>query len=126
MNDENKNSITYDENWKSVSEAEYPTFVDYESETDEEEITTNKAPKKNKDAPRQLLVTIQFIVCIVLSLVALVIKSIGGDIYSTVRECYYNNLNNTAIFNDDITDFDTYKLFNSSSQEESSKDEVEN
>ena len=101
MSEENKNTITYDDNWKSVTQTEYPMI--YTSETEEPD---NKKPEKKKkdDSPKQLLITIQLIVCIIIALAAFILKGIGGNVYAAARDWYYANLNDSVIFekSDDI------------------------
>ncbi len=119
MNEENKNTITYDEDWKNVSVSEYPHTIEYD--TDKEEIISQKEnrenQKKKKDSPHQLLITLQLIVCIIIALVAFALKNIGGDIYSNVREWYYSTLNNSVIFEDD-TNFNLDSFFGASTADE--------
>lgn len=119
MNEENKNSITYDEGWKSVTNCEYPVVGSANLEENEEN-TKQKEKKKKENSPKQLLITIQLILCILIALAALVIKTIGGDFYATVREMYYSSLNNSAIF-DDSDNFNLNKFFGSAT-----KDEIQN
>lgn len=121
MNDYNKNSITYDEGWQSVIDAEYPHSVNKDTDelnqsynSDEE---VNNIPIKKKDAPKQLLITIQLIICMIAALAAFALKSIGGEIYETAREWYYTNLNSSAIF-DENRNFDFNSLFETATQDE--------
>lgn len=114
------NSISYDENWQSVSSSEYPVvashnFDDNESEPDEE-LQERQRPKQRKP-PSQLLLTIQLIICILIALAALVLKNIGGDIYAFTHDWYYSNLNNSAIF-DGNSDFDINSLFGRATPDE--------
>lgn len=116
MNEENKNSITYDEGWESVTNCEYPVVGSADLEENDDNV--NQKVKKKKDtSPKQLLITIQLIVCILIALAALAIKTIGGDVYAAAREMYYSSLNNSAIF-DNSDNFDLNKLFGSSTQDE--------
>lgn len=121
MNEENKSSITYDEGWKNVADAEYPHIINkYSDEIDEnynsdEEI--NNVPKKKKDSSKQLLITVQLILCIIAALAAFALKSIGGEVYETARQWYYNNLNGSVIF-DDSQIFDFSSIFGVSTQDE--------
>lgn len=121
MNDNNKNSITYDEGWQNVTDVEYPHRIsddinefDQEYNSDEE---INNIPKKKKDSPKQLLITIQLVICIVAALAAFALKSIGGEIYETAREWYYTNLNDSAIFDNSQT-FDFNSIFGAATQDE--------
>lgn len=120
MND-NKNTITYDEGWQNVTDAEYPHRISEDiDETDREynyDEEINDIPKKKKDSPKQLLITIQLVICIVAALVAFALKSIGGEIYETAREWYYTNLNSSAIF-DDSQNFDFNSIFGAATRDE--------
>lgn len=112
MSEENKNSITYDENWQSVTASEYATVCD-EDYNDNEEESMSEPPKKQKkqsNAPKQYLIVFQLIVCIIIALAALVLQTIGGEIHKTVRDWYYTNLNKSVIFNlgDDIVDLSKF------------------
>lgn len=116
MNEENRNSIKYDEGWESVTDYEYPVVGSANPE--ENEVNVKQKVKKKKDnSPKQLLITIQLIVCILIALAALVIKTIGGDVYAAARDMYYSSLNNSAIF-DNYDNFDLTKLFGSATQDE--------
>lgn len=121
MNEENRNSISYNEGWKSVSDAEYPQLVsDSDGESDEyinpDDEKINIA-KKKKDSPKQLLITIQLVLCILAVLAAFALKSIGGEIYETARNWYYTNLNSSAIF-DEGQNFDFNSIFGAATQDE--------
>lgn len=116
MNEKNKNSITYDEGWESVTNCEYPVVGSANLEENEEN-TKQKEKKKKENSPKQLLITIQLILCILIALAALVIKTIGGDFYATAREMYYSSLNNSAIF-DNSDNFNLNELFGYSTQDE--------
>lgn len=104
-----KNSITYDENWQSVSNSEYPRIT-VESDEDEALPELEQEPKPKAKAHGSLLITIQLIVCILIALAALILKSIGGELYSAAHEWYYSNLNNSAVF-DGNSSFDINSLF---------------
>ena len=124
MNEENKSSISYDEGRKSVSDAEYPQFIsENDSEADEiinpDDEKTNVA-KKKKDNPKQLLITVQLVLCILAVLAAFALKGIGGEIYEAARDWYYTNLNSSAIF-DENKNFDFNSIFGAAT-----KDEAEN
>lgn len=104
MSEENKNSITYDENWQSIAASEYATVCDEDYEDEEKTSEPEQKPKKQSNAPKQYLIVFQLIVCIIIALAALVLETIGGDIHKTVSDWYYTNLNKSVIFNigDDI------------------------
>ena len=119
MNEENRNSITYDEGWESVTNCEYPVVgsANLEESEDNEENVKQKLGKKKDNSPKQLLITIQLIICILIAIAALVIKTIGGDVYAAAREMYYSSLNNSAIF-EKLDNFDLNKLLGSATQDE--------
>lgn len=121
MSEENKSSISYDEGWKSVSEAEYPQFVsENDGEADEynnPDDEKSNIQKKKKDNPKQLLITVQLVLCILAVLAAFALKSIGGEIYEAARDWYYTNLNSSAIF-DENKNFDFNSIFGAATQDE--------
>ena len=90
--EENRNTITYDDNWQSV-ESEVPVIIDPKRNEEEE------APEPRCfEPPKQLLLTAQLVICILIAIAAFVLKSIGGEVYRDARNWYISNLNNTAIF----------------------------
>ncbi len=115
MSDVNRNEITYDENWQSVSYSEYPVTA-LPEEQNSEEIDDKKQNKKS-DTPKQLLITIQLIICIIIALSAFVIKSFGGDFYNFTREWYYSNLNKSVIF-DNMDELNLNKILSLSTEDE--------
>ena len=59
-NNDNRNTITYDDDWKSVSYSEYPK-VSEELDSDEEDVNSLSAENSDekKNSPKQLVITIQ-------------------------------------------------------------------
>ena len=113
--EENISTITYDENWQDVTEPEYPVILE-PTEPFEGKSEPEKTPRGHT-APRQLLLTIQLITCILLLLAAFAIKGIGGEIYQTAREWYYTQLNRSAVF-EEYRDFDFSALLRISTPDE--------
>lgn len=115
MTEENKNTITYDDGWKSVSFSEYPDL----STTDETDDNTEniKNVKKKSDSPRQLVITVQLICCILIALAAFIMSIVGGDVYAATREWYYDNLNNSVIFDSDNYGFNISEIFGATADE---------
>ena len=89
------NSITYDENWQNVSEPETPVLASIEDEPDNGGI---KLEKRKKSAPKHILLTVQLVCCILSAVAAFVLKGIGGEVYEAVKDWYFTQLNDTAIF----------------------------
>ena len=87
--------ILYDENWQNVTSPEYPVLNERE-ETPAQK-PENPEPKPI-NIPKQYLLTFQLVVCILAGIGAFALKSIGGEAYETIRDWYYSELNNTAIF----------------------------
>ena len=117
MNEENKNTITYDENWQSVTNSEYPQITEPENEEDESIVLKDKKTKAHKDSTKQYLITIQLVVCIIIALLAFMLKSFGGEFYTMAQDWYYSQLNNSAIF-DDSKNFSLNELFDSATKDE--------
>ncbi len=116
QNNENKNTITYDEGWQTVSEIEYKNYSPKENNS--VSATEDSAPSASKQKrPKQLLITIQLIICLIIALAAFIIKGIGGDFYNQIRSFYYSNLNSSAVFDGDKT-FDFNSVFGTASDDE--------
>lgn len=98
--EENYSTITYDENWQDVTEPEYPVILEPSGADDPQEAPAERERRK-REAPKQLLLTLQLTACVLLGLAALAIKGIGGELYQTVRDWYYTQLNRSAVFEED-------------------------
>lgn len=114
-----EHNISYDENWQSVSAREYPEITTSEySEPEESEPPAAQAVKSVAAASsKQLLITLQLILCVLLALAAFVLKSMGGEVYQTVREWYYRELNSSAVF-DGESSIDLERLLHPSTADE--------
>nr|WP_302120057.1 hypothetical protein [uncultured Ruminococcus sp.] len=117
----NRNTITYDDDWKSVSYSEYPkTTEDFDSSEEEEK---SLSPEKNiakKDSPKQLVITIQLVCCIIIALAAFLLNLFGGEVYAATREWYYSNLEKSVVFDTGDNKIDLSNLFTATSDEVSS------
>lgn len=91
--EDNNNTITYDKNWQNVTRPEYPKLNLSEPEKQDKPPET---PKVN--IPKQYLLSFQLIACVLVGIAAFVLKSVGGDTYNAVRQWYYSQLNNTAVY----------------------------
>ena len=116
MNDEIRNTITYDKGWKNVTEIEYPQVVEYEDDLSKNP-ETKKELKKKKEINGQLLISIQLILCIIIAISAFILKSVGGELYEKTRTWYYTQINNSAIF-DNKNFLDLTKFSDSSTSDE--------
>lgn len=117
----NRNTITYDDDWKSVSYSEYPkTTEDFDSSEEEEK---SLSPEKNiakKDSPKQLVITIQLVCCIIIALAAFLLNLFGGEVYAATREWYYSSLEKSVVFDTGDNKIDLSNLFTATSDEVSS------
>lgn len=117
----NRNTITYDDDWKSVSYSEYPKPTeDFDSSEEEEK---SISPEKNiakKDSPKQLVITVQLVCCILIALAAFLLNLFGGEVYAATRDWYYSNLEKSVIFDTGDNKIDLSNLFGATSDEVSS------
>ena len=116
-NNDSRNTITYDDDWKSVSYSEYPKVSD-ELDLDEEDVNSLSAEKKN--SPKQLVITIQLVCCIIIALAAFLLNLFGGEVYAATREWYYSNLEKSVVFDTGDNKIDLSNLFTATSDEVSS------
>ncbi len=103
--EEKQSTITYDDNWREISTPEIPVLgsaetYDRDVMTDEPELELpdDGIEKRRFTAPKHLVLTVQLVVCILLSLTAFALKSIGGEVYEAARAWYIEQLNDTAVF----------------------------
>ena len=116
-NNDSRNTITYDDDWKSVSYSEYPKVSD-ELDLDEEDVNSLSAENSDekKNSPKQLVITIQLVCCIIIALAAF----FGGEVYAATREWYYSNLEKSVVFDTGDNKIDLSNLFTATSDEVSS------
>ena len=101
--EEQRSTITYDDNWRKVSAPEIPVLTssgeyDGEASAGGPEYDGERAAKRRVTAPRHLVLTVQLVLCLLLALAAFALKSIGGEYYEAVRSWYSEQLNDTAVF----------------------------
>lgn len=87
-----------------------------------EKKTHSEKKEKNKNLQKETVIVCQLIICIILAITAYVIKSLGGEIYETVKEAYYDRLNNSLVidFNKDSNDQAVKDLTNDINTEKNS------
>lgn len=88
---EERSTITYDENWQSVSVPETPPIISHTEEAEE-------GPVRRGEPPRHLLLTLQLVACVLLAAAAFALKGIGGEVYEKVHAWYTEQLNATVLF----------------------------
>lgn len=116
MTEENfSNEITYEDGWKNVSEPEYSYSVKND-DTEPQKENPQLKPKKTHNS--QVLITAQLVICIVIVIVALIIKTIGGDIYSFASEWYYSELNKSIIAEGNAQDYKLSEIFGTATEDE--------
>ena len=115
--EERQNQITYDENWQSVSEPEYPAVVS-PGDWSEPQEPAHEQEHTNRGfhAPKQPVLTMQLIICLLLGLAAFAVKGLGGVAYAQTRAWYYHNLNDTAVF-DGARQWDFQRFFTATADE---------
>lgn len=117
----NRNTITYDDDWKSVSYSEYPkTTEDFEVNEEDAKSSLSEKSTAKKDSSRQLVITVQLVCCILVALAAFLLNLFGGNVYAATRDWYYSNLEKSVIFDTGDNKIDLSNLFGATSDEVSS------
>ena len=117
----NRNTSTYDDDWKSVSYSEYPkTTEDFEVNEEDAKSSLSEKSTAKKDSPRQLVITVQLVCCILVALAAFLLNLFGGNVYAATRDWYYSNLEKSVIFDTGDNKIDLSNLFGATSDEVSS------
>lgn len=78
--------------WRSVDEPELPVTAGVQETEDV------VPPKRLLAAPKQPVLTLQLVICVLLGLAAFGLKCVGGDTYNSARGWYLTQLNDTAVF----------------------------
>ena len=100
-----------------MTSPEYPVLNDREETPAQTPEPPENPEPKPINIPKQYLLTFQLVVCILAGIGAFALKSIGGDTYETIRDWYYSELNNTAIF-DNNSGFDLNLLLGRTTPDE--------
>lgn len=82
-----------------ITSQQYTVTDDY-SEIDEyPENYDDPEPTRQRDrnAPKETVLTFQLAVCILLAIAAYALKSVGGEVYEEFRTFYNDNINNSVI-----------------------------
>lgn len=95
------------DNWQQVYNP-----VLYEKPTEATEQPQQKKRTKKKLETKPILIIIQIILCSIAVLSAYCLKTFGGDLYITVHDWYYSNLNAELIMSDTFENFSLENLFN--------------
>lgn len=101
--------IEYDENWQTVSSQTYAQ--PYCEESQEEQLHNEEAIKgeikaKKEKSPKQLVIILQLILCILIFSAFYILKQTGSDFYSEISRWYSESLNNSLISTTVFSDFD--------------------
>lgn len=113
MSRERYDNIEYNDEWQSVpvvratpveSEDDYEDNIEGEDFTDDEDYSSQEYPqisglKKRKDdnSNPQPVIKLQFFLAILILVGAFLLKGVGGEIYTTVKNWYFENLNNSLV-----------------------------
>lgn len=103
---DNPETLTLNDNWQQVYNP-----VRYEKPTESVEKPQSKKKAKKKRESRPLLIIIQIILCAIAVLSAYILQIFGGDLYKTVHDWYYGNLNAELIASDTFENFSLDNLF---------------
>lgn len=103
---DNPETLTLNDEWQQVYNP-----VRYEKPAESIEQPQKKKKVKKKTATKPLLIIIQIILCSIVVLSAYLLKTFGGDLYTTVHDWYYSNLNAELIMSDTFENFSLNNLF---------------
>ena len=67
--------------------------------------------KKDRHYGIPLLLVVQLVLCVLVFLAAFGIKTFGGELYNTLHQWYYDNLNDEIIMTESFETFDLDSIF---------------
>ncbi|MEE0930802.1 MAG: hypothetical protein UIM53_07375 [Acutalibacteraceae bacterium] len=112
MSKDRYDNIEYNDEWQSVPvvratpvelEDDYEDEVEKQGFADDEDYPSQEYPqfcdsKKYKaDNNPQPVIKLQFFLAILILIGAFLLKGVGGEIYTTVKNWYFENLNNSLV-----------------------------
>lgn len=114
MSRERYDNIEYNDEWQSVpvvratpveSEDDYDEDnIEGEDFTDDEDYSSQEYPqisglkkRKEDNSNPQPVIKLQFFLAILILIGAFLLKGVGGEIYTTVKNWYFENLNNSLV-----------------------------
>lgn len=60
-------------------------------------IPKTKALSPLRNIPKEPVLIFQLVLCLIIAAAAFTVKTVGGDIYSNIKEFYFQNLDNSII-----------------------------
>lgn len=145
MQSERYDNIEYNDEWESIPVVRAEPLTsqyDYDNEEDEDDYEEDYdtysgqsegyrsfediKPKKTESTP-QPVIKLQFLLAFLVLASAFILKNYGGDLYTTVSQWYFDNLNNSLIVtmkSQDENSFDTEKTISATDITEQEKIET--
>lgn len=105
----NQNTVSYDDSWKEVST---PIYINDLQDDINSNIDKKQKKVKKKSSNKLILLVFQLVISIIILLSSLIIKTIGGELYSELHDWYFNQYNNEIILSDEISDFNIKDILN--------------
>lgn len=112
MDDNRYDTISYEENWQSVSTPEYYTYdpeADIHMPDEDEEYGQTEdiyvKPAKKQKSSNPWLIIVQLVLCVVIFAAVYVMKEMDLDIFHTIKQWYNAEVNNSLIITENFNGF---------------------
>ncbi|MBQ0098621.1 MAG: hypothetical protein KBS62_06805 [Oscillospiraceae bacterium] len=121
MNEERKDTIIYDEDFKTVEKV--VVRHDEDDKISEEEIVQEKE-QREKTVPKNMLVIIQLVICLVIAIAVFLLKTTDCEFYRNFVKWYNEEQQKTLISSQQIEKIDLNSIFFKATPDSATKDEI--
>lgn len=121
LNEERKDTIIYDEDFKTVEKV--VVRHDEDDKISEEEIVQEKE-QREKTVPKNMLVIIQLVICLVIAIAVFLLKTTDCEFYRNFVKWYNEEQQKTLISSQQIEKIDLNSIFFKATPDSATKDEI--
>lgn len=121
LNEERKDTIIYDEDFKTVEKV---VVSHNEDEEKSEEVVTQEKEQKGKTPPKNMLVIIQLVICLVIAIAVFLFKTTDCEFYRNFVKWYKEEQDKTLISSQQIEKIDLNSMLFKATPDNATKDEI--
>lgn len=121
LNEERKDTIMYDEDFKTVEKV--VVKHDEDDKISEEEIVQEQE-QREKTVPKNMLVIFQLVICLVIAIAVFLLKTTDCEFYRNFVKWYNEEQQKTLISSQQIEKIDLNSIFFKATPDSATKDEI--
>lgn len=121
LNEERKDTIIYDEDFKTVEKVVVKHNEDEKTSEEEREATKEQ---ERKTPPKNMLVIIQLVICLIIAIAVFLLKTTDCEFYRNFVKWYNEEQQKTLISSQQIEKVDLNSIFFKATPDCATKDEI--